>query len=85
MTPVDICFVGILCQNCFYLSQVHRLHYIWRFNTLNLFYCMKGNNHKRVSPTITKAHWVITHQFIPADWKGKMSRDFYLGTLIPIG
>ena len=85
MTPVDIYILGVLCQNFVYLSQFHWLQNIWRVSPLQLFYCLQGNNYKRVGPRGTNNHWVNPCQFILAVWKEIISRESAIGALSPIG
>ena len=75
MNPVDIYFVGVLCNNVVYLSQVHLLHYIWGVNPSQCFYCLQGNNQKIVGPRGKEAHWVNPYQYILAVWKAIISRE----------
>ena len=50
----------------------------------HLFYFLQGDNHYRVVPRGTKAHWVNPYQFIFAVWKAIISRELSQGTLSPI-
>ena len=80
-----IYFCGVLCQNVVYFSQVNWLQYIWRVNPSQFFYCLQGNNHKRVGPRVTKACSGNPYKFILAFYKEIISIELYQGTLSPIG
>ena len=47
-------------------------------------YCLQVNNHKRVGPRVTKAHWFNPCQFIISVWKAIISRESVIGTLCTI-
>ena len=51
----------------------------------NLFYCLQGNNHKRVGPRGTNYHCVDPYQFILVAWKAIISRESDIATLSTIG
>ena len=72
-------FVGILCQN-FVESSISGVLIL-----RNFFYCLQGNNHKRVGPRGTKAHWVNPFKFVLAVKKAIISIELAQGELSPIG
>ena len=85
MTPVDIYFVGVLCQNFSICHNLIDSSISGRLISCDFFYCLQGNNHKRVVPSGTKAHWVNPYQFILAFWKEIISWESAQGSLSPIG
>ena len=42
---------------------------------INLFYCLQGNNNKRVVPRGTNDHWVNPYKYILVVWKAIISRE----------
>ena len=85
MTPGDIYFEGVSCQNFSICHSFIDSSISGGLAPHNLFYCLQVNNHTRVGPRDTKAHWVNPQQFILAVWKAIIPRDLAIGTLSPIG
>ena len=75
MTPVDIYFVGVLCQHFICHNFIDAL-ISGGLIPHNFFYFLQGNNDKRVIPRGTKPYWVNPYQFILAFCKGSNIKRF---------